>query len=182
MAGIGHNSRARFATNDTDQRGGDWPPFDFFAFFDVIARSSATTTEKLLAIIRARHVGKSGIAYPSRERQMEMASCSPRTYTRAKPVADAFFHVDECRGRSAKYRPNTLVSVGDIEEAISAIRKQEETAKMASSAITRNGQNGPFETAKMASSEERNGQNGPFCDGEKGPKWPLRNGQNGPTE
>jgi hypothetical protein len=140
------------------------PPFDFFALFDLIVSSSANTTEKLVALIRARHVGKSGVAFPSRDRQMSMASCSQRTYTRAKPVADAFFHVDERRGRPAKYRPNTLISEGDIENAIADIRKTEK-AKMATS-----------EKAKMAHSEERKGQNGAEEEAkmasEKGPKWP----------
>lgn len=99
--------------------------FDFFQLFDAIINSSASTTEKLLALIIGRHIGRGGqAAYPSRARLTELASCSLNSFKRSQAALRAFFEAEERRGKATKYTPKPAVSSSEIEEAIAAMRKE----------------------------------------------------------
>lgn len=99
--------------------------FDFFQLFDAIVNSSASTTEKLLALVIGRHIGRGGqAAYPSRARLTELASCSLNTFKRSQAALRAFFEAEERRGKATKYTPKPAVSAAEIEAAIAAIRSE----------------------------------------------------------
>lgn len=143
MNGQGHNCAAYGQELD----------FDFFELFDLIVSSSATTAEKLIAIIHARHIGKKGEpAYPSRNRVETQSSTSTNTYQRALPVVRVFFDVERRRGRATKYGPNPTITASEIENAIAGLRPKSTPHK----SIPQNGvnpksthQNGAAECPKM---------------------------------
>lgn len=99
--------------------------FDFFQLFDAIINSSASTTEKLLALVVGRHIGRGGqAAYPSRARLIELASCSLNSFKRSQAALRVFFEAEERRGKATKYAPKAPVSASDIEEAIAGLRAE----------------------------------------------------------
>jgi hypothetical protein len=108
----------------TAQIGHNNPPFDFFSFFDVVVESSASSYEKLLAIILARHASKrTGVAFPSRERLMRQASCSEKTFKRSRAALEAFFDANSRLGKTTEYRPKQSITVDQIEAALCGIKK-----------------------------------------------------------
>jgi hypothetical protein len=98
--------------------------FCFFDLFDSIVNSSASTAEKLIALIIGRHIGREGqAAFPSRVRVIQQASCSLPTFKRAQPVLGAFFEIQERRGKTTLYSPKSI-SVEEVEEAVLSLRKR----------------------------------------------------------
>jgi hypothetical protein len=99
--------------------------FDFFQLFDAIINSSASTTEKLLALVIGRHIGRGGqAAYPSRARLIELASCSLNSFKRSQAALRVFFEAEERRGKATKYAPKPSVSTSEIEAAIATMRAE----------------------------------------------------------
>ncbi len=96
----------------------------FFDLFDSIVNSSASTAEKLIALIIGRHFypRREG-AYPSRARVTQQASCSLPTFKRAQPALGAFFDIQERRGKTTVYSPKPIL-VEEVEEAVLSLRKR----------------------------------------------------------
>lgn len=112
--GIGHNGA----------------PFDFFELFDLIVNSSASTTEKLVALLHARHIGKNGSpAYPSRTRVAQQASVSSNTLQRSLPIVRSFFNVEQRRGRASLYHPKATLTADQIEAEIIKARGKKPAPK-----------------------------------------------------
>lgn len=112
-------------------------PFDFFDFFDIVTSSSATTAEKLIALIHARQIARrNGASYLSRNRVLSDASLSDRTYQRALPTVRLFLDCDQNRGRATVWKPRSDITEEGLEAAIQDLREQ---AKAHDKSISQNG-------------------------------------------
>lgn len=101
--------------------------FSFFALFDMIVATSATTAEKFITLIHARQISrKNGVSHLSRSTAQAQASVSDDTYQRALPVVRVFFQDTPSRGRATVWRARPDITSQDIEAAIISLR---DTAK-----------------------------------------------------
>jgi len=107
MSTIGHNN----------------PPFDFFEFFDLVVATTASTAEKLVALIHARQIARrNGESYLSRSTTQAAASISDNTYQRAIPVVRLLLQDTPSRGRATTWKPRSDITAESVEEAIQAMR------------------------------------------------------------
>ena len=98
-------------------------PFDFFDFFDMVTGTSATITEKFIAIVHARQIARrNGESYLSRSKAQAAASVSDNTYQRAMPVVRLFLQDSQSKGRATVWTPRPEITVENVEEAILAMR------------------------------------------------------------
>lgn len=98
-------------------------PFDFFSFFDLIATTTASTSEKMIALVHARQIArKNGESYLQRSTAQAQASVSDNTYQRALPVVRLFLENASSQKRATTWRPRADITLESIEEAILDLR------------------------------------------------------------
>lgn len=97
---------------------------DFLGLFDLIVDSTATTTEKLLALIIGRDAVCASGGAIARAEMLRQASCSLSSFKRAHAALGAFFEAEQRRGMATKYAPRAA-SEAEVASALSCIRERE---------------------------------------------------------